>query len=344
MSYMAKGRNVLHNGNFNVRQRGGPFNPCASGQFVADRWIYLKSGDGDANISAHYLDAPNLASQFSVNVGCNTVAGSVAAGDYALLGQRIELQDFINNIYGKPMVMSFWVKSYQTGTFCVNFRDITGGLATYVAEYSINASETWEKKTIQVPAPTAGSWGNQVAIAIEFCLRVGSTYQEVAGSWVAADKRGSANQVNLFSSKDNYIRFSQVQLEAGTAATEFDAIMYADELARCQRYLQVYGGTALYARVGNGTIATSAIATIAINSMVQMRAAPAVTYDSVGSWTIFYGDNAISTCTAIAVTNMSPQVHTINCTVTGTPLTPGAAATLGANNTFNARLYFSAEI
>jgi hypothetical protein len=146
------------------------------------------------------------------------------------------------------------------------------------------------------------------------------------------------------SSTDNYWQISQVQLEAGTAATEFDAIPYADELARCQRYLVVYGGTLPYERVGNGIVVTSAIATISVNLPVTMRAAPAVTYDAVGSWTIFYGNNAISECTAISMTNASPQTATMNCTATGTPLTPGEAATLGADNTTAARLYLSAEI
>ena len=121
-------------------------------------------------------------------------------------------------------------------------------------------------------------------------------------------------------------------------------MVYADELARCQWYLVWYGGTHAYERVGNGLVATSSIATIVVNLPVTMRAAPAVTYDAVGSWALFYGNNAISECTVIAINSAGPQSAAMNCTATGTPLTPGEAAMFGADNTTAARLYFSAEI
>jgi hypothetical protein len=64
----------------------------------------------------------------------------------------------------------------------------------------------------------------------------------------------------------------------------------------------------------------------------------------VASWGILYGNDAVTECTAIAVTNGTPSVVTLNCTATGTPLTPGEAAQLSSDNTTNARLYLSAEI
>jgi len=351
MSYVTKGRNVLHNGNFNVWQHGTTFTSPGLNVFMADRWRETSYTDGTITVTRD-TGVPTVGSQYSTKIACTGADATIASGQACWYGQAIETQDFWDMLAGRPIVLSFWVKSYQTGTFSVSLTEGRPGYGTTgycVKEYVINASATWEKKVVQFPPPsvlTFSSVANAACLSLTFGLALGAWWQtSTLGAWTStAEYMGSSNQTNFMSSTDNYWQISQVQLEAGTAATEFDAIPYADELARCQRYLMQYGGMHAYERVGNGLVATSSIATIVVNLPVTMRAAPAVTYDAVGSWAIFYGNNAISECTVITMNAAGLQSASMNCTATGTPLTPGEAAMLGADNTTAARLYLSAEI
>lgn len=341
---ISKSRNVIQNGNFDVWQRGTSFATIANGSFVADRFKYVYvSSTGVATVSRD-TSPPDTSSLYDLKVACTTSDGTVAAGEYVYLQQAIE-GNFFMAVRAKPMVLSFWVKAYQTGTFCVAICS-SGADETFIAEYAVNASATWEKKVIVIPPIPAGTFatGTSAAANLRFVLQCGSTLGDGAVGWQASNKLSTSNQTNVYSSTDNYWQVSQIQLEAGSSATEFEVLDPEMVMSSCQRYLTQYGGTAAYERVGNGIVVTSSIATISVNLPVVMRATPAVTYDAVGSWTVFYGNNAISECTGIAMTNASPVVATMNCTATGTPLTPGEAATLGADNTTAARLYISAEI
>ena len=78
----------------------------------------------------------------------------------------------------------------------------------------------------------------------------------------------------------NKIRFTGIQLEKGTTATEFEHRTYEEEHARCQRFYQVgssigagYGSANGYARAGC-TFAT------------QMRTTPTFTATNTGSGSI----------------------------------------------------------
>jgi len=346
MSHLAKGRNVIHNGNFNVWQRGTSFAAAASTQYLADRWRYAFSNDGVVTI-AQDTGVPTVSSQYSIKVSCTTADASIGAGQYSLVRHIIELADWTNIIYGRPWVLSFWVKSFQTGVFCVAFRETAGGTASYVAEYTINASATWEKKTIQIPHPTIGTWNaggvvNGGVMAFEFMLSMGSNFQTAPNVWTAADKYCTSNQTNFFSSTNNYIQFSQVQLEAGTAATEFDALVYADELARCQRYLVALGGEAAYERFGAGYCSSTTDMRVMIPLPVKMRAIPAKTITTASNFGCYAALNVIA-ATAIDFSWGTTSSASLAITV-ASGLTAGQGSIFCANNQTTDRLYLSAEI
>ena len=221
---ISKSRNVIQNGNFDVWQRGTSF--AAATTWVADRWKYDSGTEGVVTITQD-TDVPNACSLYSTKIDVTTADGTIGNGQYAVLQQGIE-GTFFQAVKAKPMVLSFWVKSYQTGIFCVAINDTAYGgwdpRETFLAEYTVNASATWEKKVIQVPPiPAGGVFGTGVNVAcwLRFILACGSTYHGTAG-WQGAYAFSTSNQTNLFSSTDNYIFLSQVQLEAGSSATEFE--------------------------------------------------------------------------------------------------------------------------
>ena len=342
MSYVAKGRNVIHNGNFNVWQRGTSFTSPGVSVNVADRWWSSEFTDGTINLTQD-TGVPNLASMYSMKVACTGTDATIAAGQYTHVFQVIEVQDYWDMLSGKPMILSFWVKSYQTGIFCVALKEgAVSGNPSYVAEYTINASATWEKKIVQIPATATpfSTTANGPCVGVRFALACGSTYQTATPNvWTAANVQCTANQVNFMSSTDNYIQFSQVQLEAGTAATEFDALVYADELARCQRYLVMYGGTANEAKAV-GLAYNTTIGLFPLPLPVEMRAIPAVGYSAVSDWQV-YITTAPTDAATITVNGSSPNNGCV--AVTSGTYTGFQALYFTAKNTA-ARLYLSAEI
>lgn len=266
-------KNALINGDMTIWQRGTTFTAIANGAYTADRWIYAKSGAAVHDLSRS-TDVPTVAEAgqlftSSVLMDCTTVDSSIAAGDYVVFIQRIEGYYF-RPLAQKQMTFSFWVKATKTGTYCVAFRN-GGANRSYVAEYTINTTATWEKKTIVVPAsPSAGTWDytNGIGLDVIFALACGSTFQTTAGSWATGDFMGSANQVNGVDSTSNDFRLTGVQLESGDLATEFEYRHINDELQMCQRYfapIKRFNGT-------SGSTTNQSFANI--HYPVPMRAAP----------------------------------------------------------------------
>ena len=340
---ISKSRNVIQNGNFDVWQRGTSFAAAANAVHTADRWRYsFVSSTGVATVSQD-TSPPNGSSLYDIKVACTTADATVAAGEYVYLQQRIEGTIF-QMVRSKPMVLSFWVKAYQTGTFCVGLLS-SGSNETFLAEYVINASATWEKKVIVIPPIPAGTWGTGTGVAayLNFALQCGSTLGSGAVGWQASVQVSTTNQTNLYSSTDNYFQLSQVQLEAGSSATEFEVKDPSAVLASCQRYLIVYGGVS-GEWINTGYTATASIAGISILFPVSMRAAPALTYSAVSDWQIRHGGTFDSVTTALSISNATVNGGLLVATVTGTPLITGETSSLRAIASTAARLYFSAEI
>ena len=234
-------QNAIINGDFNVWQRGTSFSSVANLTYTADRWIYAKSGVMVHDVISS-TDVPTVAQagrliSNSLKIDCTTIDSSIGSGDFNLLTQKIEGYNFVP-LAQKAMTLSFWVKATKTGIYCAAFR---GGNRAFVAEYTVNASNTWEFKTISIlPSPASGSWDytNGTGISVDFVLAVGSVYQTTANTWQTGNFFGTANQVNACDSTSNDFFIAAVQLEAGSVATPFEYRTIQQELFLCQRYYE----------------------------------------------------------------------------------------------------------
>lgn len=236
-------KNAIINGDFNIWQRNTSFASVVDQQYTADRWLYAKSGAMVHDIS-RTTDVPTVAQagrafNYSLLIDCQTIDNSISATDFCVIEQRIEGYNFLP-IAQKPLTLSFWVKATKTGIYCAYIKN-TGGDKAYVAEFTINASDTWEFKTINFPAtPSAGTWNyvNGIGLFVGFTLVCGSNLQTTAGAWQNNGAIGSANQVNACDSASNNFRICGVQLESGSIATDFEHRNFQQELILCQRYFE----------------------------------------------------------------------------------------------------------
>lgn len=237
-------KNKIINGSLDYWQRNITFTSIVNDQYFADRFHYIKSGTMVHNISRS-TDVPSTAfGIYSMLVDCTTAQASILAGSYAGVLQHIE-GNMLRSFKGKKMVLNFWVKATQTGTYCVALRNGTS-TKTYVMEYIINTTNTWEKKTLRFTHDTSGTWSydNEKGLTVVWTIACGSTFQTTANTWVNGNFLATNNQVNGVSSTDNNFQLSDICLvednEGQTRNPEFTLAGrdIFEELQLCQRYYE----------------------------------------------------------------------------------------------------------
>lgn len=323
--------NPIINGSMEIWQRGTAFTSIANASYSADRWEWGQVGAGVVNVnrstSVPAVAASGIFFNYSYEVDVTTADATIAAGDLYVVSHKIEGGNW-RHFAQRDMTLSFWVLSTKTGTHCVAFRNAAVADRSYIGTYTVNATNTWEWKSITVPAsPSAGSWNytTSIGLMITFGLAVGSTYQTTAGAWQVGDFYGSSAQVNCLDSTSNFFRLTGVKLEVGSNATPLDVYSYDTELVRCQRYYQksFLTSTTPAQNTGNNTAevsfpqpvaASTAFANITI-PLLPMRAAPTVTLFNPNAANAQIRNRATSTdCSASTTTNVTEKGFTLSAT------------------------------
>ncbi|GAB1376779.1 hypothetical protein MASR1M48_16310 [Lactococcus petauri] len=278
-------KNKLINGCFEYWQRATSFLTIANGTYFADRWLYGKSGTMvHSALRSTDVQADSFG-QYSAHLDVTTAQGVIGAGEYCYIGQKIE-GNVLRSFKGKKIVLSFWVKATKVGTYCVAIRGASSS-RSYIAEYSVSVTNTWEKKTIRLQHDTTGAWlyNTGVGIELDFILACGSSFQTAPNTWITGNFLGTANQVNAVDNALNDFRISDVILaednEGQSRLPDFQLAGrdLAEELLLCQRYyeksysLDVSPGT----NITHGAITTlSSVTTMDINGffIVNKRVTP----------------------------------------------------------------------
>jgi hypothetical protein len=237
-------RNLIINGAMQVAQRATQVTGVTTqGYRTCDRFELNISALGTWTVDQD-TNAPNGFSN-SFKVTCTTADASPASGDYLLLQHFIEAQNLQLLGFGssdaKTTTLSFWVKSNKTGNASIAIRQPDNSNKQVTYQYSISTADTWEYKTIAIPADTSGVINNDngQGLRIEWWLNSGSDYTGGShrSTWTAADNTDrNVSNLGVGGATSDYFQITGVQLEVGSQATPFEHRSYGDELARCQRY------------------------------------------------------------------------------------------------------------
>jgi multidrug efflux pump subunit AcrA (membrane-fusion protein) len=272
-------RNRIINGDMRIAQRGTSFPAIASTAYSLDRWLFGQAGTAVGTISQEtFTQASGFPFSRVLFYIVTTADTSIGATEATTIQQRIEGFN-VRDLVGAPFTLSFWVRSSKTGVHCVRFGN-SGNDRSYIAEYTVNAANTYEYKTVTVAEgiPTSGgTWDftNGVGLIVQFTLAAGSNFQTAANAWQANSAVGTSNQVNCLDTVGNIFGITGVQLEAGSVASPFERRDYGRELMMCQRYYYVGGN--LYGCV----YATNNM--ISYHLPVTMRASPTTTVSLAGA-------------------------------------------------------------
>jgi hypothetical protein len=242
-------RNLIINGAMQVAQRGTSSTGVSSlGYYTVDRFKTAYNGTPEELRVTHAqsTDAPTgFSSSFKLTI--TTAETTLASDERVRFQQRIEGQNLQHLKYGTSnaeyITFSFYVKSNVTGTYGVHL-DNSDSSRSVCSAYTINAADTWEKKTISFAGDTTGSFGNNSgrSLDVNWVLAAGTNFTSgtFATSWESDTDANNApsGQVNLIGTVSNYFQTTGVQLEVGEQATPFEHRSYGDELQRCQRYYE----------------------------------------------------------------------------------------------------------
>ena len=239
---LAARKNAIINGDFSVWQRGTSFAAAVAGSYTADRWRYNVSGAA-VHTASRSTTVPTVAQagrlfNYSLLLDCTTADAAIAAGDFTIIGQRIEGYNWAA-LAQRAVTLSFWVRATKTGTYCAYMTNDVD--RSCVKEFTISAADTWEKKTLTFAAsPSAGTWDytTGTGVHVGIALAAGSTSQTTADAWQTGVFFATANQVNGTDNVANDFRITGVQLEPGSVATDFEQRTLNEELALCQRYYE----------------------------------------------------------------------------------------------------------
>jgi len=272
-------KNLIINGAMQVAQRATQVTGVTSGGYkTVDRFTIAPNSFGTHTVEQS-TDSPSGFNN-SLKITCTT-ADTPSGADYVFFRVPLEGQDFTHLNFGssdaKQLTLSFWVKSNKTGTIGQECQ--MSGSIERTADVTINQADTWEYKTVLIPANTVNaiSADNSTGFSVWFWLNSGTGYKGTPNPTWGTYSTGRAGTVTLKygESVDDYVAITGVQLEVGSQATDFEHRSYGEELALCQRYYQDFGGDRFYSASLNGSNGKNAIQVV-YNQ--QMRDVPTASF------------------------------------------------------------------
>jgi hypothetical protein len=327
-------RNIVINGDMSLAQRSTSVASLTTGGYrTLDRWYFDINSFGTWTMSQSTDTPTGQGFATSLKVDCTTADASPAAGDYLQLIQIFEGQNLQYLKKGTAnavsLTASFWVKSTKTGTFIAEFFD-NDNTRSISQSYTVNTTNTWEKKTITIPGDTTGAFGNDngASFYLIIWLAAGTDFTSgtLATTWGSRVNANTAvGQVNIADDTANDFLITGVQLEAGTTASDFEFLPVDVNLGRCQRYYQSYeeDGDSNSKVPSALTAYGTNNATGGINYFTRMRTDPSVTHNALRA---NYG-GGVTNITAISFYATSYSSG-MDITVTGQSWSTGRCITI----------------
>jgi len=233
--------NMVINGDFRIDQRnsGATINPTTY-QYGIDRWFYsAHQGSNNYYTMGQSTDAP---AGFSNSI---LITSTTSSSPQVLSYVRTPFEgyDVAHLDYGtsdaKTTTVSFWVKASGTGDYGFILYHSDTPYTSYSTTYTVNVANTWEYKTINIPANTlqVTATGNSDAMRLSFPFGNNTSRANAANAWSTSGVNHSMSGVHDFLGTNGAtLQLTGIKWEVGSEATDFQHNSYGDELAKCQRY------------------------------------------------------------------------------------------------------------
>ena len=353
-SFLPIDKPLVINGDMAVSQRATSATGVTAGSWeTVDRWTHYLTTAGTWTITQDTASAPTDEGFGYATKWDNTTANASLSADSRLFLDYIfegqDLQMFKKGTANaEKFTLAFWVNSTKTGTFIAELFDSNS--RTCSQSYTVDTTNTWEKKIINFPADTSGTLPNSNARGLEIYLWFAAGTDYTSGSlnttWAAnVNANRAVGQVNCADSTSNNFLVTGVQMEVGEYTSAdlppFRHESYAANLLRCQRYLVRWDADGAYSTFAIMAATTTAEAQTGIQLPVNMRtSAPGLT--SSGAVELF-GENASPNVSSLSTATAECSTRVFHLKAAAT-LTQGSAYCLRSDNNTSAYFYIDTEL
>ena len=300
-------KNLFINGDMQIAQRGTSFSLTnGNSQFPVDRFKIFTEGSFAYTVSQSTDVPTGEGFTTSLKVDVTTAAGSPSAGDQTELQTNLEGQMLQHLKKGtsnaEKVTVSFYVKCTATGNLQLNLRDLDNA-RMIGSTFTINSSDTWEKKEIVFAGDTSGAFDNDNAgsLRVSIMLGSGSTYTggAVPTAWEAYSNgdKNAGDTLNFSNSTSNDFLITGFQLEVGDQATDFEHLPRDIQLQRCMRYCQKFSFDTQSGMMNVGRTLSSSRVDSFFAHQVPTRAAIDAISDSLTVSTYYYDGGTYSSLT-----------------------------------------------
>ena len=232
-------KNLIINGGMNVAQRAT--SSAANGYVSLDRWYSNLSG-GTATFSQETFAAGSDIAGNKHYAKLNTTIGN----NYTAIRTRIE---DVRTVAAGTITISFWAKGVTPdgglGVWIGQDFGTSGSADVDYTAQTVNLTASWQLFSFQFTV--ASMSGKTINSGSFFSVAIGQYSSSSTAAWE--------------------LDITNVQLELGSVATDFEHRSYGEELALCQRYYQLNASS-------TGQTYSSTVGTFAINLFTPMRDIP----------------------------------------------------------------------
>ena len=337
---------IIINGDMSIVQRGiSTASITGTEIYTADRWKVQISSAGTWTQTQEALTSGGPYEDGfhnSLKMDCTSADGSLGAGDYCNISYSIEAFDCQTMKKGtssaEKWTVGFWVKATKTGTYILQAVNLDNTVRICATAYTVSSADTWEYKIVNFPADTDSTGkivdDNGEGIRLMWWMAAGSNYTSgtLATTWADTNNANRAvGQVNAADSTSNNFEITGVQLELGeyTSSTmpPFQHESYGENLARCQRYFQRFGGAwhGAYSIMYTGSVYTTSAAYIPHPVPTTMRGNPSFARGGNLSDFTWQDGNTTGNPTGIAAEQMHENMFLLLISDSGGDFTDGQA-------------------
>ena len=299
-------RNIIVNGAMQVAQRSTSETGlgASGGYFTIDRMLLDFSSTAGRLTMSQSTDTPNGFAN-SLKLDCTTADTSIAAAETGFIQYRLEGQDLQQFKKGtsdaEKMTVSFYVKGNGNATYICELYD--GDNARQISK-TFAVTSSWNRVVLTYDGDTTGAFDDDNALSLYIIIWIhsGSNFNSgtLSTTWTAQTAANRAvGGSSFFSSTDNELYITGLQLEVGSVATPFEHRSFGEELALCQRYFQdiAFTGTNLFTL---NPLTGSANRVQMPQLSPPMRLAPTFTFRDVNNNTGFLSEFSAGTQTSIS--------------------------------------------
>jgi hypothetical protein len=313
-SQQSKSANYVLNSSFDIIQRGTAAIEFASRRYTADQWAVARTSNA---VGGLFSISDNRPLMFNRSVVIRRES-EIATTNTILLTQNFETAG--KELNGKTVTLSFYANrgsDYSAVNNELNFGISTSSASPDSVSYASNGvflSSSPDRVILKETVNLTTSWNRHSAT---FIVPTTAEAFQIYFEYVPVGTAGSSD----------FYRITGVQLEEGPVATPFkrNAPSIAAELAACQRYYQLFKTSSAVFQLGFAFSTTQAI--IPYRPLIEMRAAPSVSFDTATKFGLSSPTGGRIACTAIIADPIQKDLIRIIATV-ASGLTAGNATAL----------------